>query len=75
MGYVNPTKAIREKVDDEDKLMSKMDTSFGSKDTYIINESGLYSLILSSKLPKAKEFKLLYLREYQREQAAQKRAG
>lgn len=56
-GYVNPTKAIREKVDDEDKLMSKMDTSFGSKDTYIINESGLYSLILSSKLPKAKEFK------------------
>ena len=57
LGYVNPTKAIREKVDDEDKLMSKMDTSFGSKDTYIINESGLYSLILSSKLPKAKEFK------------------
>ena len=72
LGYVNPTKAIREKVDDEDKLMSKMDTSFGSKDTYIINESGLYSLILSSKLPKAKELKRLYLREYQREQAAQK---
>lgn len=57
LGYTNPTKAMREKVDDEDKLMSKMDTSFGIKDTYFINESGLYSLILSSKLPKAKEFK------------------
>ena len=34
-----------------------MDTSFGIKETTIINESGLYSLILSSKLPQAKEFK------------------
>lgn len=57
LGYVNPTKAIREKIDDEDKLMSKMDTSFGEKDTYLINESSLYSLILSSKLPTAKKFK------------------
>ena len=55
--YTNPTKAIRIHCDDEDKLMSKMDTSFGEKDTYLINESGLYSLILRSKIEKAKRFK------------------
>ena len=54
LGYVNPSKAIRMHVDDEDKVGSKMDTSFGIKETTIINESGLYSLILSSKLPPAK---------------------
>ena len=37
--------------------MYKMDTSFGAKDTLFINESGLYSLVLSSKLPQAREFK------------------
>lgn len=57
LGYTNPTKACRVHVDDEDKLMYKMDTSFGTKETTFINESGLYSLILSSKLPKAREFK------------------
>ena len=57
LGYCNPTKAIRVHVDDDDKVMSKMDTSFGVKDTILINESGLYGLVLSSKLPLAKEFK------------------
>lgn len=61
LGYSDTAKAIRVHVDDEDKQIFKVDematlktSNFG---VYIINESGLYSLILSSKLPKAKEFK------------------
>jgi len=57
LGYANPTKAIRVHVGEDDKLGSKMDTSFGVKETIFINESGLYSLILSSKMEKAREFK------------------
>lgn len=57
LGYKEPTKAAREKVDPEDRGMSKMDTPRGEQEVVIINESGLYSLILSSKLPKAKAFK------------------
>lgn len=57
LGYKEPTKATREKVDDEDKGMSKIDTPMGAQNMIIINESGLYSLILSSKLPNAKKFK------------------
>lgn len=57
LGYANPTKAAREKVCQEDRGMSKIDTPSGAQQMTIINESGLYSLILSSKLPSAKEFK------------------
>ena len=57
LGYKEPTKAIRDHIDGEDKGVSKMDTPGGNQDVVIINESGLYSLILSSKLPKAKAFK------------------
>lgn len=57
LGYKETAKAIREKVDTEDKGVSKMDTPGGVQDITIINESGLYSLILSSKLPGAKKFK------------------
>ncbi len=57
LGYANPLKAIREHVDDEDKGMNEMVTPGGKQQTIIINESGLYSLILSSKLPTAKRFK------------------
>lgn len=57
LGYKEPTKAAREKVDPEDRGMSKMDTPRGEQEVVIINESGLYSLILSSKLPNAKRFK------------------
>ncbi len=56
LGYTNPPKAIRDHVDDEDKTVNELFTVNGTKGT-LINESGLYSLILSSKLPKAKEFK------------------
>lgn len=57
LGYANPTKAAREKVYQEDRGVSKIDTPSGTQQMTIINESGLYSLILSSKLPSAKEFK------------------
>ena len=58
LGYERPTKAIQDHVDDEDKDAIPIQDSIGRKqNTPIINESGLYSLILSSKLPQAKEFK------------------
>lgn len=57
LGYGNPTKAIRMHVDEEDKGGSILDTPGGKQRTTMINESGLYSLILSSKLPSAKKFK------------------
>lgn len=61
LGYSNPNEAVQEHVDDEDKLNSKTLSSFdlelGQRGGWLINESGLYSLILSSKLPNAKAFK------------------
>lgn len=56
LGYSNTPKAIRDHVDEEDKTVNDLFTVNGTKGV-LINESGLYSLILSSKLPKAKEFK------------------
>lgn len=57
LGYANPNEAISDHVDDEDKLNSKTLSSLGQRGGWLINESGLYSLILSSKLPGAKKFK------------------
>ena len=57
LGYTNTQKAIRDHVDDEDKLTERFVLSGQVRSVIIINESGLYSLILSSKLPQAKEFK------------------
>ena len=57
LGYTNPRQALKNHVDEDDKGVSKCDTPGGKQDLVIINESGLYSLILSSKLPQAKEFK------------------
>ncbi|MCR5438017.1 MAG: Bro-N domain-containing protein [Selenomonas sp.] len=58
LGYTNPQKAIRDHVDDEDKRGERIvHPSGGAQETIVINESGLYSLILSSKLPTAKKFK------------------
>lgn len=57
LGYGNPRDAIARHVDDEDKDVVKHDTLGGKQKMSIINESGVYSLILSSKLPKAKRFK------------------
>lgn len=61
LGYANPNEALHYHVDNEDKLNSKTLSSFelnlGQRGGWLINESGLYSLILSSKLPSAKKFK------------------
>lgn len=67
LGYRNPNEAILEHIDTEDKLHSKTLSSFelnsktipsfGQRGGWFINESGMYSLILSSKLPSAKQFK------------------
>lgn len=65
LGYANPSKAIISHIDDEDKTFVMRDLADsqngnvpkGQTKTALINESGLYSLILSSKLPTAKEFK------------------
>lgn len=57
LGYSDPRGVISKKVDTEDRGVAKMATPSGKQDMTIINESGLYSLILSSKLPNAKKFK------------------
>ena len=57
LGYSNSRKAIADHVDSEDKGVTKCYTLGGTQQIAIINESGLYSLILSSKLPDAKKFK------------------
>lgn len=57
LGYADTNKAIAMHVDDEDKLNDKTASSLGQRGGWLINESGVYSLILSSKMPKAREFK------------------
>ena len=57
LGYVNTRDALFKHVDAEDKGESQIATPSGVQTMTVINESGLYSLILSSNLPKAKEFK------------------
>ena len=57
LGYSNSRKAIQDHVDEEDKGVTKRDTLGGKQNMTIINESGLYSLILHSKPPSAKKFK------------------
>lgn len=56
LGYTNPQKAIRDHVDNEDKTVNESFTVNGTKGL-LINESGLYALIIASKLPAAKKFK------------------
>lgn len=57
LGYSNTRKALADHVDEEDKGVTKCDTPGGVQNLTVINESGLYSLILSSKMPTAKRFK------------------
>ena len=57
LGYANPRKALHDHVNDEDKGVTKRDTLGGTQQMTIINESGLYALVLSSKLPQARVFK------------------
>lgn len=55
--YKDTAKAIRTHVDADDKGVSILDTPGGKQKITVINESGLYGLVLSSKMPKAKEFR------------------
>ncbi len=57
LGYKDTSDAMRRHVDDEDKLTRCFTDSGQKRELYIINESGLYSVILSGKLPSAKRFK------------------
>ena len=58
LGYTNPQKAIRDYVDEDDKRGERIvHPSGGTQLTVLVNESDVYSLILSSKLPQAREFK------------------
>ena len=65
LGYTNPRKAIKDHVYEEDKIIFNLNTvtfrygiqKRGNPNVIIINESGVYSLIMSSKLPDAKKFK------------------
>jgi len=56
LGYTNPQKAIRTHIGEQDKTVNEMFTVNGTKGI-LINESGLYSLIISSKMPNVKKFK------------------
>lgn len=57
LGYTNPQKAVRDHVTLEDRGVNEMGTPSGTQQMTVINESGLYSLVLSSKLESAKRFK------------------
>lgn len=57
LGYSNSRDALAKHVDEEDKGVAKCDTLGGTQEVTIINESGLYSLVLRSNLPAAKQFK------------------
>lgn len=57
LGYQNGSRDINNHVDDEDRLKYQIGTSGQMREHTLINESGLYSLILSSKMPNAKKFK------------------
>lgn len=61
LGYTDVKHSILDHVDEEDRVNSKAqgqnDPEFGQRGAWLINESGLYSLVLSSKLPTAKQFK------------------
>ena len=57
LGYAEPRSAVSKRVDKEDRGVAKMETPSGVQEMTIINESGLYSLIIGSKLPSARKFK------------------
>lgn len=57
LGYSNSRKALADHVDEEDKGVTKCDTLGGTQEMTVINESGLYGLILGSKSPTARKFK------------------
>jgi prophage antirepressor-like protein len=57
LAYKDLYSATRHNVDEDDKRLCPISSTSGTQDTVVINESGLYSMIFGSKLPKAKKFK------------------
>ena len=57
LGYANPSKAIADHIDDDDKLNNESLSSLGQRGGWLVNESGCYSLILRSNMPEARRFK------------------
>lgn len=57
LGYTDTFGAMKKHVDQDDKLVCQIDSAGQKRDATVINESGLYSLVLGSKLPTAKKFK------------------
>ena len=57
LGYQNGSRDVNRHVDEEDRMKAMLFDGTQDKETIVINESGLYSLILSSKMPNAKKFK------------------
>ena len=57
LGYKDTSDALKKHVDVEDKLTRRFADSGQNREMYIINESGLYSLVLGSKIPNARRFK------------------
>ena len=57
LGYTDSFGALKKHVDKEDKLVCQIDSAGQRRDVTVVNESGLYNLVLSSKLPGAKQFK------------------
>lgn len=58
LGYANTPKTIKDHIDDEDKLIERIVISGQNREVNIINKSGVYSLILASKLPSAKDLSI-----------------
>lgn len=59
LGYAEPRSAVSKKVDDEDRGVAKIATPSGTQEMTVINESGVYSLVFSSKLSSAKKIQTL----------------
>ena len=57
LGFKNITNAIITHVEEDDRITEQVDTAKGTRNTVLINEIGVYSMVLGSKLPAAKDFK------------------
>lgn len=57
LGYQNGSRDINNHTDEDDRLKYQISTAGQMREQILVNESGLYSLVISSKLPQAKEFK------------------
>lgn len=62
LGYADPNKAIAMHVDEDGKLNDKTASSLGKRGCWLINESGLYSLVLSRKLVSAEQLQYMVMR-------------